>query len=300
GMTQPDDNLPTASEPPEMHDAKELARRYRLPFVNLLPQDAESPIDYTLLSEIPVELMVRNQFAPLRRENGKLYIAMADPTDLDRLDDLASALRTRLVPHVATAGAIDIVLRKGDATQRVLQEAASGFRISLVRETETGEEVLDLDRLATDSEMSPIIKLVDTIVYNAMESRASDIHIETRDTEVQVKYRIDGALYAKVDPIDISYHQTLISRIKVMSELDIAERRVPQDGRFRVRYKGRNVDFRVSIMPTVHGEDAVIRILDKEQINEKFRNLNLDVVGFDEDDLRHFRHFIAEPYGMVL
>ena len=128
--------------------------------------------------------------------------------------------------------------------------------------------------------MSPIIKLVDTIIYNAMESRASDIHIETRDTAVHVKYRIDGALYAKVEPIDIAYHQTLISRIKVMSELDIAERRVPQDGRFRVRYKGRNVDFRVSIMPTVHGEDAVIRILDKEQINEQFRNLTLDVVGF--------------------
>jgi type IV pilus assembly protein PilB len=293
--------LPDAAEPPEVREARDLARRYRLPFVNLLPQDGESPIDYSLLSELPVDLMVRNQFVPLKRENGKLHIAMADPTDLDRLDDLASALRTRLVAHVATAGAIDVVLRKGDATQRVLQEAASGFRISLVRETETGEEVLDLDRLAaTDSEMSPIIKLVDTIIYNAMESRASDIHIETRDTEVQVKYRIDGALYQKVDPIDLAYHQTLISRIKVMSELDIAERRVPQDGRFRVRYKGRNVDFRVSIMPTVHGEDAVIRILDKEQINESFKNLDLNVVGFDPEDLRKFRHYIAEPYGMVL
>src|SRR5213083_954915 len=294
------DVLPQTVEPPEVRQGKELARRYRLPFVNLLPQDGDSPIDYSLLSEIPVDLMVRNQFVPLRRENGKLHIAMADPTDLDRLDDLAGALRMRLVPHVATAGAIDVVLRKGDATQRVLQEAASGFRISLVRETEQGEEVLDLDRLATDSEMSPIIKLVDTIIYNAMESRASDIHIETRDTEVQVKYRIDGALYAKVDPIDLTHHQTLISRIKVMSELDIAERRVPQDGRCRVRYKGRNVYFRVSIMPTIHGEDAVIRILDKEQINEAFRNLNLDVVGFAEEDLRKFRHYIAEPYGMVL
>src|SRR5713226_4659174 len=293
--------LPETAEPPEVREAKELARRYRLPFVNLLPQEGESPIDYSLLSELPVDLMVRHQFVPLRRENGKLHIAMADPTDLDLLDDLSGALRMRLVPHVATAGAIDVVLRKGDATQRVLQEAASGFRISLVRETETGEEVLDLDRLAaTDSEMSPIIKLVDTIIYNAMESRASDIHIETRDTEVQVKYRIDGALYAKVDPIDLAHHQTLISRIKVMSELDIAERRVPQDGRFRVRYKARNVDFRVSIMPTVHGEDAVIRILDKEQINESFKNLDLNVVGFDPEDLRKFRHYIAEPYGMVL
>jgi type IV pilus assembly protein PilB len=287
-------------EPPEVREARLLARRYRLRFVDLLPHEGDSPIDYSLLNEIPVDLMVRNQFVPLRREGGRLHVAIADPTDLERLDELAGALRARIVPHVATAGAIDVVLRKGDATQRVLQEATSGFRLSLVKETESGEEVLDLDRLATDSDMSPIIKLVDTIVFNAMESRASDIHIETRDTEVQVKFRIDGALYAKVDPIDLAFHQTLISRIKVMSELDIAERRVPQDGRFRVRYKGRNVDFRVSIMPTVHGEDAVIRILDKEQINESFKDLRLDVVGFAEDDLRKFRRYIAEPYGMVL
>jgi type II secretory ATPase GspE/PulE/Tfp pilus assembly ATPase PilB-like protein len=287
-------------EPPEVRDARSLARRYRLPYVDLLPHDGVSPIDYSLLAEIPVDLMVRNQFVPLRREGNRLHVAMADPSDLERLDDLAGALQARIVPHVATAGAIDVVLRKGDATQRVLQEAASGFRISLVKETESGEEVLDLDRLATDSDMSPIIKLVDTIIFNAMESRASDIHIETRDSEVQVKYRIDGALYAKVDPIDLAFHQTLISRIKVMSELDIAERRVPQDGRFRVRYKGRNVDFRVSIMPTVHGEDAVIRILDKEQINESFKDLRLDVVGFADDDVRKFRRYIAEPYGMVL
>src|SRR5687768_6953392 len=293
--------LPDSREPPEVSQAKEMARRYRLPYVDLLPIEGDSPIDYSLLGELPVDLMLRHQFVPLRREGKRLHIAMADPTDLERLDELAHALKARIVPHIATAGAIDVVLHKGDATQRVLQEATSGFRISLVRETEHGEEVLDLDRLAAaDSEMSPIIKLVDTIIFNAMESRASDIHIETRDTEVQVKFRIDGALYAKVDPIDLAYHQRLISRIKVMSELDIAERRVPQDGRFRVRYKGRNVDFRVSIMPTIHGEDAVIRILDKEQINEEFRNLNLNVVGFSEDDLRKFRRYIAEPYGMVL
>lgn len=297
GATAP---LSSDNEPPEVRSAKQLAKRYRLQYIDLLPKQGESPIDYTLLAEIPVDLMVRNQFVPLKRDGNRLHIAMADPSDLDRLDELATALRARVLPHVATAGAIDVVLRKGDATQRVLQEATSNFRISLVKETEAGEEVLDLDRLATDSDMSPIIKLVDTIIYQAMESRASDIHIETQDTQVQVKYRIDGALYAKVDPIDIAYHQTLISRIKVMSELDIAERRIPQDGRFRVRYKGRNVDFRVSIMPTVHGEDSVIRILDKEQINESFKNLNLDVVGFLDEDIRKFRRYIAEPYGMVL
>jgi type IV pilus assembly protein PilB len=288
------------NEPPEVVEAKRLANRYRLPFIDLLPAEQESPIDYEELAKIPVDLMLRNQFVPLHREGRNLHTAMADPTNLETLDELENALNVRIVPYVATAGAIDVVLRKGDATQRVLQEAASTFKISLVKETDQGEEVLDLDRLASDSDMSPIIKLVDTIIYNAMESRSSDIHIETRERDVQVKFRIDGALYAKVDPIDIAYHQTLISRIKVMSELDIAERRIPQDGRFRVRYKGRTVDFRVSIMPTVFGEDAVIRILDKEQINESFKNLNLDVVGFDEDDLQHFRVYIKEPYGMVL
>jgi len=288
------------NEPPEVVEAKQLARRYRLPYIDLLPSDAPSPIDYEELAKIPVELMLRNHFVPLKRDGLDLHAAMADPTNLERLDELENALNVRIVPYIATQGAIDVVLKKGDATQRVLQEAASGFKISLVKETEQGEEVLDLDRLATDSDMSPIIKLVDTIVYNAMESRASDIHIEAGDRDVHVKFRIDGALYRKVDPIDIAYHQTLISRIKVMSELDIAERRIPQDGRFRVRYKGRTVDFRVSIMPSNFGENCVIRILDKEQISEEFKNLSLDVVGFDAEDLERFRIYIKEPYGMVL
>ena len=288
------------NEPPEVIEAKQLARRYRLPYIDLLPSDQPSPIDYEELAKIPVEMMLRNHFVPLKREGMDLHAAMADPTNLERLDELENALNVRIVPYIATQGAIDVVLKKGDATQRVLQEAASGFKISLVKETEQGEEVLDLDRLASDSDMSPIIKLVDTIVYNAMESRASDIHIESSDRDVRVKFRIDGALYAKVDPIDLAYHQTLISRIKVMSELDIAERRVPQDGRFRVRYKGRTVDFRVSILPSAFGENCVIRILDKEQISEEFKNLSLDVVGFDADDIKRFRLYIKEPYGMVL
>jgi type IV pilus assembly protein PilB len=288
------------AEPPEVVEARQLARRYRLPYIDLLPAEGESPIDYQELAKIPVEMMLRNHFVPLKREGSALHSAMADPTNLEILDEIENALNVRIVPYVATQGAIDVVLKRGDATQRVLQEAASGFKISLVKETEQGEEVLDLDRLASDSEMSPIIKLVDTIVYNAMESRASDIHIEANDRDVRVKFRIDGALYQKVDPIDITFHQTLISRIKVMSELDIAERRIPQDGRFRVRYKGRTVDFRVSILPSAFGENCVIRILDKEQISEEFKNLSLDVVGFDPDDIRRFRMYIKEPYGMVL
>ena len=130
--------------------------------------------------------------------------------------------------------------------------------------------------------------------------RASDIHIETKDLEVVVKYRIDGVLQYAMEPIDKKFHAAIISRIKVMSELDIAEKRVPQDGRFKLKIKNKAIDFRVSIMPSVHGEDAVIRILDKESINENFSDLNLTVLGFTEVILRKLRKYISEPYGMVL
>jgi type IV pilus assembly protein PilB len=280
----------------ELEMAERLAHRYRLNFVNL----ENYPVDYALVQSLPIDLMLRNKFVPLRRDDGHMVIAMADPSDLLLLDELRAQLRAPLKVEVATFSAIESVLRKGDASQRVLQEAAEGFRAAIVKETDQGEEVLDLDRLSNDAEMSPIIKLVDTIVFTALEKRASDIHLETRDNDMIVRYRIDGALYEAGDPIDIKHHQTIISRIKVMSELDIAERRVPQDGRFRMRIKGRKVDFRVSIMPSVHGEDAVIRILDKEQINESFRDLRLEVVGFDPNLLVKFRRFIMEPYGMVL
>ncbi|HSE96624.1 MAG TPA: GspE/PulE family protein, partial [Blastocatellia bacterium] len=279
--------------------ARQIARRYRLQYVDLRPDE----IDYHLVHELPVDLMIRNNFIPLRRDGNTLFVAMADPTDLDLIDELEAQLGVKLKTAVTTQSAVEEALKRGDTAARILQTATAGFRtdsMALVRETEQGEEVLDLDRLAGDEEMSPIIKLVDTVVLNALERRASDIHIETRDNDVMVKYRIDGALYRAADPIDIVHHQTIIQRIKVMSELDIAERRVPQDGRFRMRIRGRKIDFRVSIMPAIHGENCVIRILDKEQINEAFRELNLDVVGFDPHDLRKFRKFISEPYGMVL
>ena len=180
----------------------------------------------------------------------------------------------------------------------MLEEATEEFRIQVVREDEEGEEVLSIDRITADA--SPIIKLVDSVLFNAIQRRASDIHIETQDHEVVIKYRIDGVLYPAMEPIDKKHHQTIISRIKVMSELDIAEKRVPQDGRFKLRVKGRTIDFRVSIMPSVHGEDAVIRILDKESANAEFKNLRLDVLGLIAETMRRLRKFIREPYGMVL
>jgi type IV pilus assembly protein PilB len=294
----PGERLPAEMSQEELA-ARERARRYRLRYIDL---KSEEPA-YHLIHELPVELMVRHSFVPMKREGDLLFVAMADPTNLVVIDEIEAQLHCRLKPGVATVAAVEEALKRGDTAARMLQDATAGFRserLALVRETDQGEEVLDMDRLTGDEDMSPIIKLVYTVVLNALERRASDIHIETRDSDVIVKYRIDGALYRAADPIDISHHQTIIQRIKVMSELDIAERRVPQDGRFRIMLRGRKIDFRVSIMPAVHGENCVIRILDKEQINEEFRDLNLDVVGFAPQDLKKFRKFIAEPYGMVL
>src|SRR5689334_23600312 len=276
--------------------ARALATRYYHEFVDL----REVRIDHDLFHSIPVDLMFRYNFVPIQAENGALEIALADPRNLSLIDELAVLLGKKLRVKVATLSQIADLLKKTEQSQRVLEEVTEGFTLDVVGDEESADETLSIDKLSADSDIAPVIKLVDTTIFNALERRASDIHIETRDQEVAIKYRIDGVLHYAMPPISKDWHSTIISRIKVMSELDIAERRVPQDGRFRVRYKGRLIDFRVSIMPTIHGEDAVLRVLDKESMSEKFSKLSLDVVGFSDADLVKFRRYILEPYGMVL
>jgi type IV pilus assembly protein PilB len=285
----------TADPAGETARAQRMADQYGFDFVNL----EHFVVDHELFRNIPLELMIRYQFLPEKRENGHIAVVVGDPTDVLKLDELELMLGAPLKVRVASPAAIRDKLQKSESTQRVLDEATEGFRMTLVGEDEEGEETLTIDSI-TAQESSPIIKLVDSIVFNAIQRRASDIHIETRDNEVVVKYRIDGVLYEALEPIDKRHHSTIISRIKVMSELDIAEKRVPQDGRFKRRITGRTIDFRVSIVPTAHGEDSVIRILDKESMNSDFKSLRLDVLGFDDEMLLKFRKFIKEPYGMVL
>jgi type II secretory ATPase GspE/PulE/Tfp pilus assembly ATPase PilB-like protein len=281
----------------EAAQAQAVAARYRCDYVDL----REGSIDHDLFRSIPVDLMFRYNFVPLRAQNGTLDIALADPRNLNMIDELALLLNKKLRVKVATLSQISDLLKKTEQSQRVLEEVTEGFTLDVVIDEENSEETLSIDKLtAVDSDIAPVIKLVDTTIFNALERRASDIHIESRDQEVAIKYRIDGVLHYAMPPIAKDWHSTILSRIKVMSELDIAERRVPQDGRFRVRYKGRLIDFRVSIMPTIHGEDAVLRVLDKESMSEKFAKLSLEVVGFSENDLVKFRRYISEPYGMVL
>jgi type IV pilus assembly protein PilB len=281
----------------ESAEAQALARRYRYEFVDL----KEAHIDHELFRAVPVDLMFRYNFVPLKAENGTLEIALSDPRNLNLVDELTILLQKKLRVKVASLSQIADLLKKTEQSQRVLEEVTEGFALDVVADEDAAEETLSIDRLtAVESDIAPVIRLVDTTIFNALERRASDIHIETRDAEVAIKYRIDGVLHYAMPPISKEWHSTIISRIKVMSELDIAERRVPQDGRFRVRYKNRLIDFRVSIMPTIHGEDAVLRVLDKESMSEKFSKLSLDVVGFPDYDLVKFRRYIKEPYGMVL
>jgi len=271
-----------------------LAEKLGLPYVDLLA----FRVNAELFRSIPVEWMLKYEFVPEARGDRSLTIIAADPSDVVRFDELEMLVGVPLRRKVGSRAAIAEILQKSESSQRVLDEATEDFRLQLVSENEDGEETLTIDSITQDS--SPIIKLVDSIIFNAIQRRASDIHIETQEALVVIKYRIDGVLYQAMDPIDKRHHGTIISRIKVMSELDIAEKRTPQDGRFKLRVRGRTIDFRVSIMPTVHGEDAVIRILDKESANEDFHQLSLDVVGLDEETKRKLRKFIREPYGMVL
>jgi type IV pilus assembly protein PilB len=285
-----------ADEQHERDVARKLAERYRYAFIDL----REQRIDPDLFRTIPADLMFRYNFVPLETHGNVLSIAAADPGQVQMSDELPLLLGKKLSIKVATPRQIADLLKRTEQSQRVLEQATEAFTLQVAKEEEEGEETISGDRLTRDTTVSPVVRLVETIIFTALERRASDIHIEARDTEVAVKYRIDGVLQHAMQPIAKEWHSTVLSRIKVLSDLDIAERRVPQDGRFRVKYKGRFIDLRVSIMPASHGEDAVLRVLDKETLSEKFQSLNLDVVGFSPEETRRFRRYIREPYGMVL
>jgi type II secretory ATPase GspE/PulE/Tfp pilus assembly ATPase PilB-like protein len=278
----------------ELAEARRLAERYRYDFVDM----EHFRIDGELFRSIPADLMLRYGFVPFRREGRTLVIVVSDPRDLAMIDEVSALLGSPVKVTVGAPSAIQAMLKKSESSQRVLDEATEGFELQLLKDDEGGEDSLTVERLTSD--ISPIIRLVDSTIFTALQRRASDIHIETQDDGVHVKYRVDGVLQPAMRPLAKQFHSPIISRIKVMAELDIAEKRVPQDGRFKLRVPGKTIDFRVSIMPSVHGEDAVIRILDKESISEQFTELRLDILGFPELELRRFRKYITEPYGMVL
>jgi type IV pilus assembly protein PilB len=276
--------------------AQSLAEQRSLSYADL----TDFRINPKFFETIPVELMHRYQFVPLEDGGDLLHVAMTDPNNLPAIDELEMILNRQLDISVCTFASVQAVLKRSGSSEQVMHAVSEDFKFHIVKEQENGEgeEILSLESI--DKDESPIIKLMHTTIFDAIQRRASDIHVEATDKNVLIKYRIDGVMYAATEPIDIKFHSAIVSRIKVMSDLDIAERRVPQDGRFKLRTGGKTIDFRVSILPSAFGEDVVIRILDKESITAGVNTLRLDSLGFDEEDMRRFRKSIREPYGMVL
>lgn len=276
--------------------AQALAQQFGLSFIDL----DSAKIDQTLFDSVPSDLLYRYHCVPVEQDGELLTLAIADPTDVLLLDELELVLDRPLRFAVAAGPAINKLLKGGEGTRRVLRDVSEDFLLQLVKETDNGEEVLSLESLSADTASSPIVKLINTTLLDALERRTSDIHIETGHAGVSIKYRIDGVLYQANDPIDLHFQGPIISRLKIMSELDISERRIPQDGRFKIRLGEKAIDFRVSIMPSAHGEDAVIRILDKESIAAEMKGLSLEHLGIHPRELVRIRRKIREPYGMVL
>lgn len=274
--------------------AQALAEQFGLEYVDV----SNFKMNEELLNSLPPDTIYRFRFVPMAMTSTTLTIAVSDPTDVIKLDELELLLDRSLKICVATESGIASVIKAGEGTRRVLREVSEDFMLQLVKETDRGEEVLSVENISEDT--SPIIKLINTTLLDALNRRASDIHIETGHEGVDIKYRIDGVLYRANEPIDLHFQSPIISRLKVMSELDISERRIPQDGRFKIRLGAKSIDFRVSIMPSALGEDAVIRILDKESIASDLKGLSLENLGVSEREIKRFRKKIREPYGMVL
>jgi type IV pilus assembly protein PilB len=273
---------------------KVLAEQLRLDFFDL----AGFVVPDNLPPGLTVEVMNRYRCLFLFEKSEKYYFAFSDPTRIMDVDELCLILGRTIEIVVAAKSMVDRILKKLEGSSNAFEEVSEDFKVLLVKETDEGEQVLSLERLSEDT--SPVVKLVDTALYDALQKRASDIHVESSQDGVIIKLRIDGILQKALGPIELKYQSHIISRIKVMSDLDIAEQRIPQDGRFKLKIRGRSIDFRVSILPTIFGEDAVIRVLDKESIMLDLKNLSLDLLGFDKDLIGRFRKKIREPYGMVL
>jgi type IV pilus assembly protein PilB len=258
------------------------------------------PLDVANL--IPREMATNHKVVPVSRLENKLFVAMADPLNVLALDDIKRIAKLEVVPMIASEKAIIDKLHNLDSgrdtmkdiiedAQRRAEDEAEADHLEVTREI---SEEVNLDQLAASSEEAPVIKLANLIIVQAIKDRSSDIHIEPFEKTVRLRYRIDGSL-VDVTPPPRNMQVPLISRLKIMSNLDIAERRLPQDGRMRVKVSGRDIDLRVSILPTVHGEKCVLRILDKTNLST-----SLDKLGLDQETYRRVKAAVDAPHGLIL
>ena len=271
-----------------------MGRCLNTPPVNL----SKVRVPEQIMSLVPREMAKANKLVPIARLDGKLFVAMADPTNILAVDDLKRRVQLDIVPMIATEKAVTETLagiHGGTNMTQVLRQVSEEVAQNADVEVQTSKnEEIDLDRLATDSEDAPVIKIVNLILVQAIKEKASDIHIEPFHKTLKLRYRIDGELVAAESPPK-ALQLAITSRIKILAGLNIAERRVPQDGRFRIKVIGKEVDLRISILPTAHGEKIVIRILDKASLTG-----SIEQMGLDESTLGKFRKAIDAPHGMIL
>jgi type IV pilus assembly protein PilB len=276
----------------EDHLAQALSEQFHLPYVDV--QDITVPLE--LFDYLPASEAYRANALPLGCEDGTLRVAVSNPLESHHLaDDLERRLGLTVSLFLSNKTAVHDALERSQATSALLRDASGEFKAKNDLETKDSVSAATLD----DQE-SAVVKFINTILVGALQRRASDIHFETYETGTVIKYRVDGLLYPATERLDRRNNKAFVSRIKVMAELDIAESRVPQDGRFQLRLNGRDIDFRVSILPSALGEDVVIRVLDRASLDQEFRQLRLDVLGLAGETLGKFRRVIREPYGMVL
>ena len=253
-----------------------------------------------IVSLVPRDMATANKLIPIARLNGKLFVAMADPTNVLALDDVKRRTQLDVVPMIATEKAVTDSLagvnqggaKMAEVMRKVAEDVAAAADVEI--EAKKDKEEIDLDRLAHDSDDAPVIKIVNLMLVQALKEKASDIHIEPFQRSLKLRYRIDGELIAAESPPK-ALQLAITSRIKILAGLNIAERRVPQDGRFRIKVMGKEVDLRISILPTAHGEKIVIRILDKTALSG-----SIDQMGMDQSTLDKFKKAIDAPHGMIL
>jgi type IV pilus assembly protein PilB len=274
-----------------------LSRQYGIPSVTL----SQMEVDPEVLQLVPAAIAKKYEVLPVKRVGNTLTVAMADPTNVFALDDIAFMTNLQVLPVVASQAAIRKAIERHYEAQTaamtdVLSELSSeamSAAVEVLEDEEAGSKV-DVIELKESADEAPVVKLVNMVLVDAIQRGASDIHFEPYEKVFRVRFRIDGVLHEMLSPPK-RLEPAILSRLKIMANLDIAERRLPQDGRIKLRYNGREIDFRVSTLPTIFGEKAVLRILDKEALK-----LDLTQLGFDPWSLEQFQKAIHQPYGMIL
>jgi len=269
-----------------------LAEQAKIPVISLRNFQVREDI----LSIIPSEMMVRNRIAPIASSEYSVTLAISDPLNLMAVEEVAEYMKIQVMPVAALESEVLEIIKAADqggidALDDMLKKVSD---TSVELSSESHEDNVDIDQMIESAGDAPVVRIVNMILVEAMRLRASDIHIEPFEREVKLRYRVDGALQLGPAPPK-TFQSAIVSRLKVMSELDIAERRIPQDGRFRIKVQGRKIDLRVSMLPTIHGEKIVLRVLDKSNLAP-----SLDVLGLAPDALEKLRHAISQPHGLIL